>query len=251
MKNPQTPPVIVIGMHRSGTSLIARLLSDLGVFMGDEMDSNHESLLFQGINNDLLSMQKSNWAKPRAFVDSLSKSNQLDLYVTHILDKYGISIENYLSRSYSDKWGWKDPRNTLTLRIWTRIFTDTKVIFITRNCQDVSLSLRRRELSNVTRKGEHNRKLIPTISNCLRLCEYYKRIGAVNSIDIASVLLIKYESITDNMPFEITRIAEFIDSDTSSDGVLEIAGKHTKTKSPHSLIDKLGQIIINRKSVKS
>src|SRR5699024_9625556 len=43
-------PIIVVGMHRSGTSLLSRVLSDIGVFMGNDLSINHESSFFQKIN---------------------------------------------------------------------------------------------------------------------------------------------------------------------------------------------------------
>lgn len=45
------PPVIIIGMHRSGTSLVARLLDVLGLFLGKYKDENHEARLFISIND--------------------------------------------------------------------------------------------------------------------------------------------------------------------------------------------------------
>ena len=32
------PPIIILGCPRSGTSILTRMLIDLGVFMGDKMD---------------------------------------------------------------------------------------------------------------------------------------------------------------------------------------------------------------------
>ena len=40
------PPVIVIGMHRSGTSLLARLLRAGGVFMGAWRNNHDEAQFF-------------------------------------------------------------------------------------------------------------------------------------------------------------------------------------------------------------
>ena len=43
-------------------------------------------------------------------------------------------------------WGWKDPRNTFTLKIWLQLFPSAKIIHIYRNPIDVSISLYKREL---------------------------------------------------------------------------------------------------------
>lgn len=43
-------------------------------------------------------------------------------------------------------WGWKDPRNTITLPIWLELFPNAKILHIRRHGVDVAQSLRKREL---------------------------------------------------------------------------------------------------------
>ena len=52
------PPILVIGMHRAGTSMIADLLRDLGVFMGWRRDIYGEALFFQGLNDWLKQLER-------------------------------------------------------------------------------------------------------------------------------------------------------------------------------------------------
>jgi len=40
------PPIVIIGMHRSGTSIVTRMLGQLGLFVGKKKDMNHEALFF-------------------------------------------------------------------------------------------------------------------------------------------------------------------------------------------------------------
>ena len=42
-----TKPIIITGMHRSGTTLIVKLLENNGVYFGSYKDSNKESIFFQ------------------------------------------------------------------------------------------------------------------------------------------------------------------------------------------------------------
>jgi hypothetical protein len=39
-------PVIILGMHRSGTTMVTKLLEEVGLFVGDRLDENHEAVLF-------------------------------------------------------------------------------------------------------------------------------------------------------------------------------------------------------------
>src|SRR4051795_10044845 len=67
------PPVILLGMHRSGTSLIARLLDDLGLFQGAELQDDHESVYFMDVNDLLLKRVGAAWDNPgpvRGFLDN-------------------------------------------------------------------------------------------------------------------------------------------------------------------------------------
>ena len=40
-----TSPIIIIGMHRSGTTMLSRQLEALGVFMGNKKDQQPRGLL--------------------------------------------------------------------------------------------------------------------------------------------------------------------------------------------------------------
>ena len=46
-------PVVVVGMHRSGTSLVSRILDDCGVMMGKDLQEDHESIFFISLNVDI------------------------------------------------------------------------------------------------------------------------------------------------------------------------------------------------------
>ena len=56
-------------MHRSGTSLLSKILINQGVFMGSKLDSNSESIFFQRINKWILSCIGSSWDNPRTLKD--------------------------------------------------------------------------------------------------------------------------------------------------------------------------------------
>jgi hypothetical protein len=139
------PPYIVIGMHRSGTSMLAGLLHSSGIFMGNDWDEHQESVFFQGINNDLLEKNAANWAAPR--VPAVSDTIQLPAFC--LLRRY---LKAHCHPSHLVKllrgnpWGWKDPRNTFTLDSWLKVFPNAKVIHIYRNGLDVALSLASRSM---------------------------------------------------------------------------------------------------------
>ena len=61
-----TSPIIIIGMHRSGTTMLSRQLEALGVFMGNKKESNHEATFFLGIDSWLVTQCGGAWDNPQA-----------------------------------------------------------------------------------------------------------------------------------------------------------------------------------------
>lgn len=146
------PPVIVIGMHRSGTSLLSRLLDRMGVFMGYRLDEHHEALFFQNLNRWLLNMAGTTWDTPETFRYVLRtpeiRSSARDYLRRHL---QSIRFWSYLGpinglrrsffRDMPVPWGWKDPRNTVTLPLWLDLYPEARVVHILRHGMDVARSL--------------------------------------------------------------------------------------------------------------
>ncbi len=152
MKKHGIPPIIIIGMSRSGTSIITKMLNECGLFIGNDLrGGNSEAYFFFRLNEWFLSIAKASWDNPYTFnfIDSNLISEAIRVAEYHLK---GFGRWQYLGYEYFFKyksirdidfpWGWKDPRNTVTLKIWGKIFPDCKIIHITRNPVDVAESLR-------------------------------------------------------------------------------------------------------------
>ena len=57
-------PVILIGTHRSGTTMLAQMLEELGVFLGRGDQAHHEALFFKRINRWIYSQVNATWDRP-------------------------------------------------------------------------------------------------------------------------------------------------------------------------------------------
>lgn len=145
-------PIAIIGMHRSGTSLITRLLEEQGLFLGGRKDKHDEALFFIKLNDWLLHQSGCSWDNPDRF-RHLIEDAQLNPLVT---DYLRLSVDSpravgflgfsrYLKwRSLSaiaEPWGWKDPRTTITLPLWENVFPGLRVIHVLRHGVDVAQSL--------------------------------------------------------------------------------------------------------------
>lgn len=171
-------PFIIIGMHRSGTSLVSRLLREAGGYLGSVLEPNGEAPVFLRLNDCILRCAKTTWCVvPHDFnstsllLDSkaikwvLANEDLLWLEFFRNFGDTGVEYEHQkgdtpvnkksiirlLSRKkwpYPERgvpfWGWKDPRNTLTLPLWLKLFPNACVIHVVRNGIDAALSLWRR-----------------------------------------------------------------------------------------------------------
>jgi hypothetical protein len=150
-------PIIFIGMHRSGTSMLGRMLEELGVFFGAHKDINNEALFFQDLNEWLLGQCGGRWDYPKPFNQYFWRNEDVikwtEVYLRNLLASpravQFLGVRRFLSggmRALEEPWGWKDPRTTFTLPVWLRVFPNARVVSIERNGVDVAQSLRAREL---------------------------------------------------------------------------------------------------------
>lgn len=151
-----TAPILIMGMHRSGTSLIARALDDMGLFLGVDKDANHEARFFRYADEWLLRQSGGAWDYPEPFHLLLADETVRNLAVRY-LD--GLMASPYVVRylgwrqfwrwrkpkNLSIPWGWKDPRLTFTLPVWLDLFPEARVIYVKRHGVDVAASLQKRQ----------------------------------------------------------------------------------------------------------
>ena len=142
-QGPLSRPVAIVGMHRSGTSMVAKLLQQAGLNLGDETDlmppaaenpeGFYEHLEFVRLNDEVLNFAGAGWdCPPVAGFDWDDEA--LDPFRTR-------------ARCLADPlrerlpWGWKDPRTSLTLPFWRSAFGSMWAIVVVRNPLEVVASL--------------------------------------------------------------------------------------------------------------
>lgn len=148
------PPVIVAGMHRSGTTLVSRVLQQCGLFMGSRQDSHDEAFFFLRLNEWFLAQAHCGWDNVAQFsaLDDFTRRQLIRVAKQHLtgMRRIGFLGTGRFFR-YADiagldiPWGWKDPRNTITIDIWKELFPEARVIHVFRHPADVAQSLRQRE----------------------------------------------------------------------------------------------------------
>lgn len=240
-------PVIFIGMHRSGTSMLGRLLEDLGMFFGAQKDENNEALFFQDLNEWLLSQCGGRWDNPAPFNEFFWRNDEAikwtEVYLRNLLSSPRVIQFLGLWRSLSGgmngldgAWGWKDPRNTFTLPMWLRIFPNAKVVSIERNGVDVAQSLYAREIRiladaprfyqryravffmHLRRSGFAHSPRCLSLDDAFSLWEEYtaQSDDVIATLPRERVLTLRYEEVLSDPVKWLTQAAAFCDLEASS-----------------------------------
>jgi hypothetical protein len=253
-------PIIIIGSHRSGTSMICRFLEQMGISMGVKKEDNNESVYFQNINRWLFKTSSSKWDSPENIQYLLNNREIFDLTVDylknniqspHIINYLG--LYNYFTHRSLTKisfpWGWKDPRNTYTLPIWLKIFPQAKIIHVYRHGIDVANSLFKRHSKGVleAKRLHIKRKLLykiikkkggfsdsilcANIKGCFSLWEkYIRKSFEYESIINNKFLNIKYEDFLYEPNDYLRKILEFCQLKVDSEKIKQLIKKINKDR---------------------
>ncbi len=142
-------PLIITGMHRSGTSLTASFFQELGILMGEELfkaDQNNQRGYFEDL--DFLEFQRQ-ILQESSDRDSIgwtdwgwTESEKLD---RSKFSKYRSLAESLILKreNLNTAWGWKDPRTTLLLDFWQELMPQARFILVYRYPWDVADSILR------------------------------------------------------------------------------------------------------------
>ena len=191
--------VVVLGMHRSGTSAITRGLEVLGVKLGDNLypaaidnpKGFWEDTDFLGINEELL-----------AHLDySVDRLGLIDWQMpsTAIVESLELKAEKLVSERCKKNalWGFKDPRTARLLPFWQAVFErvgcDVRYVIATRNPISIVESLYKRSgFEGGTTFYLWLEHLIPAIS------------GTIN----AKGVVVDYDQLLENPKLQLLRVAK-------------------------------------------
>lgn len=220
----RTDPVVVLGMHRSGTTLLTRILSRLGIFMGHKLQATHEPIFFRDLDNEVLSIAHAAWDMPL----NVSYLLENDEYKQRII-KYMISKVSSLKFIYSYvglkntwryfgppkiRWGIKEPRMTILWPLWKEVYSDAAFIFIHRNGTDVATSLYRREqrFLNIVEPGSWYSLRCRNLARAFELWEEYHALFLQHVADTGEcpIHVLSYENLLADPVKEMNKIGEFL-----------------------------------------
>ena len=210
--------ICIAGAHRSGTSMLTRLLHCCGLELGSESElmpaqadnpeGFWEHLGFVVLNDELLSELGGAWDLPPKPDEDFTSARLDPLRL-----KAGLLIEKFES---APVWGWKDPRNSLTLAFWQQLLPRLKTIIVVRNPLEVAHSMRERNGTSY--------------SFGLRLWEIYNR-RVIEAATARTRLVTHYDLFFNDPENELQRITDFMglaDAEVANAAALVIRKKrHT------------------------
>jgi hypothetical protein len=141
---------VVLGMHRSATSLVAKSLNSV-IFMGNNLYGanktnpfgHYEEQMFLNMNTKILKLAGGSWDFPPPENEILRVGQILCDEIRAIVEKMNLlAEEKFAKRSYKEPlWGWKDPRTTLTIRCYLPYLQNPHYIVCFRNPEEIAKSL--------------------------------------------------------------------------------------------------------------
>lgn len=159
--------IIILGMHRSGTSCLAGCLKQLGLNLGPVSEynlynkkGNQENRLVFRLNESILKYNQGAWNSPPT--TELKLNQELKDNLNKLSSKY---------KSFDKPWGMKDPRMLLTFEAWESVLPQHAKVGTFRHPLSVAESLYARDAFPVPiEKGLelwkiYNRKLLNLYAN--------------------------------------------------------------------------------------
>lgn len=138
-------PILLLGMHRSGTSCLAGSLQQRGLYLGEVYESrphnrkgNRENQRIMDLNNAVLAASDARWDRPPP------AGLRWDTACAAEREAIVAGLE---AGSAGAAWGFKDPRTLLTLPFWRERLPDARLVATFRHPARVARSLHARDPS--------------------------------------------------------------------------------------------------------
>jgi hypothetical protein len=153
-------PLVIAGMHRSGTSLVANWLASCGLELGDQLvvadfsnvGGHYEDRAFLDLHRDILATNDTDHLitddRPLS-VSPAQRARAEQIVTARVANK---------ANEAANQWGWKEPRTTVLLDFWQSLLPDMKVLVVYRHYAQVADSMLRRDLNRRRSKPNWPRK---------------------------------------------------------------------------------------------
>ena len=181
-------PIVILGMHRSGTSATTRALGLLGASMGplQDMGKFWENQPMRRVNEELLEAFGGGWECPPVLPVGWERSPEAQAFLPRARTTLAVEFAD------APVMVWKDPRTCITLPFWREVFDEEPVVvFIHRHPAEVAGSLLAR---NHLSRG-----------HAFAVWERFNADALLHSIDLPTVA-IEYEPLVEDPITTMTQL---------------------------------------------
>jgi len=172
--------ICIVGMHRSGTSMVAQLLHQCGLYLGPDdqllgansgnQEGHFEHTGFLKIDDALLRHFGGSWEFPPELEPGWEKDASLE----ELRSGARSLLETFSGRS---PWGWKEPRTTILLPFWKSMIPNLRFVICVRSPLEVAKSLAKRNKIPIERGVflwyRYLRAAIEDTGGCPRMITFY------------------------------------------------------------------------------
>jgi hypothetical protein len=201
--------VVVLGLARSGTSVVTGMLKILGVDMGPSTDDDanprgsHEDIDFAKFHRELFEMagHGTGYWNPPSREQILALRPRVNAIVQGLLQK---------KSEGKTLWGWKHSRTILTYELFLPYLVNPRFILVFRNLIGTALS-----------SVEHTRKYRNPVdfSRAMKLGHYYhgEMLSFLENHPEIPKLLVCYEAVVADPLKEAEKMADFLGVEVSTE----------------------------------
>lgn len=213
-------PILIIGAHRSGTSATADALRLLGLKIGRRLDSHSEPRALQQIHESYLHRTGGAWYNTEPLVAWLASETGIEhcsRTLAHAVRRDFAGTFGYggpagwldvVRIKAGAAWGWKEPRTTLFVAPWLKIFPDARVVHVVRHPLDVALSIQRRELK-FREAGDPPSGRLHDLEACVDLVARYTEIGEDAARIASHFHRVRFEDLQQDAAGQLLKLSAF------------------------------------------
>jgi len=192
---------VVLGMHKSGTTLVSQILHNSGINMGDDIDTEasydqgnkYERASVLALNKDILGLSDNRIIDLEA-PDTLQLTEDQRARMQAIIQR--------CNGAYVD-WGFKDPRTALLYPLWASELPEHRIIAVYRSPSELWVRYRYKRIHY------HFRNLSRAWKLMKRWCEHNSRILAYLQNTKADSIVLSYQELMTS-DVEFNRLQAFV-----------------------------------------
>ena len=235
--NKQPPPLAIGGVGGSGTRVVATVLSQLGYFMGSDLNEPMDNLLFTllfkraelwppeehqaEINKacDIFlkaSLTQKAWRKSEtAYLRSLCQKNR----PLHSREWLEARVERLLDRTNRDyqhgKWGWKEPNTHILLPALLKAWPQMRYIHVVRHGLDMAYSSNQNQLQLWGRQLLGTQVIsIDAGTSFQYWCAAHRRIAQIGKTMDSRFLMLNFDKLCQQPEKELEVLFNFLEIET-------------------------------------